>query len=81
MSKIEIGSKVVDMYSGDRGVVTGINHDVDPGDVMGETAWWVRWETGRWAGDDLWMAESDLILFSEYDAEAFPQHNLPQYGE
>ena len=81
MNKIEIGSKVVDVYCGEKGIVTGINHDADPQDVMGETAWWVLWKTGDFAGTELWMVESDLILFSEYDAEEFPQHNLPQHGE
>lgn len=74
MNKIEVGSKVVDIYCGEEGVVTGINHEADPEDVMGETAWWVLWETGSCAGKELWMVESDLVLFSEYDLEEFPQH-------
>lgn len=81
MSKIEIGSKVVDVYCGEEGVVTGINHDADPEDVMGETAWWVLWVTGSCAGKELWMVESDLVLFSEYDPEEFPQHAFKEIDD
>ena len=74
MNKIEIGSKVVDVRSGDRGMVTGINYDVDFED---EKAWWVLWETGNCAGEKLWLVESDLMLFSEYAAREFLQLRLP----
>lgn len=74
MNKIEIGSRVVDIYCGEEGVVTGINHDADPEDVMGETAWWVLWNTGIFKGKELWMVESELIVFSEYDPEEYPAH-------
>ena len=80
MNKIEIGSKVVDVHCGDEGVVTGIfpDHVGEAAEsVLWQAAWWVLWETGGLAGKELWMAESDLILLSEYDAEEFPQHNLP----
>lgn len=47
MNNVSVGMKVVCLYTGDKGVVTGINNEADPRDVMGETAWWVLWETGR----------------------------------
>ena len=72
MNKIEIGSKVVHIRCGDEGVVTGIFPD-----LVGETAWWVLWETGDFAGKELWLNESHLILLSEYNADEYPQHNLP----
>ena len=71
MNKIEIGSKVVDRYCGEEGVVTSRNHDYNLDDILGEATWWVLWETGSCAGKNLWMAESDLMLFCKY----------PQYGE
>ena len=77
MNKIEIGSKVVGVYSGDVGKVTGINPNADPKGVRGKMAWCVLWEAGGDACKEFWMVESDLLLLSEYDVEEFPQHNLP----
>lgn len=74
MNKIGVGMKVVDVYTGDKGVVTGINPNADPEDTMGETAWWVSWETGTCKGKEYWMVESDLVVFSEYDFEDYPEH-------
>lgn len=78
MNKIKVGSKVVDRYLGDMGIVTGVNDQPDPEDVKGETAWWVRWETGTCKGNEFWMVESDLILFDEYDIEDYPDHRYYQ---
>ena len=74
MNNVSVGMKVVCLYTGDKGVVTGINNEADSRDVMGETAWWVLWETGGCKGNQYWTVESDLIVFSEYDPEDYPEH-------
>jgi len=55
------GDRVVDEDTGDVGVIlrkVGPEEDVDH---YGE-AWWVRWETGDFAGEELWSYTTALRL-------------------
>ena len=56
------GDRVVDQESGDVGVVTR-QHDV-------AGTWWVLWETGLEAGDELYIEETDLLLEGTEDSPA-----------
>lgn len=56
------GDRVVDQESGDVGVVTR-QHDV-------AGTWWVLWETGTEAGEELYIDESSLVLEGTEDSAA-----------
>ena len=54
-----VGAKVRDVEDGDVGVVTNQFQGKYP------RCWWVLWETGDFAGQELWLHEQLLELVEE----------------
>ena len=73
----DIGTKVVDLNSGDIGVITRqFNPD---GDVYAEEddgiCWYVLWETGSESGKELWLPEEDLAILAIYTPVEVTEEN------
>jgi hypothetical protein len=74
MNKFNVGDRVVCIYSGDKGVVSRYREPTEEDE--GLIPLWVVWETGTFAGKELWGHECDCILEDEYDPEDYPEHNM-----
>ena len=60
-----VGAKVRDVEDGDIGTVTKSYYETDLDGVFGAAGWWVLWETGEFAGEELWSEECFLELIEE----------------
>ena len=65
---MRIGDKVIDNLEGDVGVITRPYHRNDDTSLH-QVGWWIRWETGCCAGEELWASFSDISRATNPDKD------------
>ena len=58
--KFKIGDRVRDWEDGDIGIVKEERYSRKNPDF--QDGWWILWETGEFAGQLLWLSESQMTL-------------------
>lgn len=56
----KIGDRVCDLSDGDIGIVKKEHYNWKNPNF--QDGWWVLWETGEFAGQRLWLGESEMDL-------------------